>query len=540
MRYYYVLGVSPDATLEEINIAYKTLSEKYLSVDFQINKDFADNKLNELNEAYSVLSDINQRNLYNLNNNSDLNYSLNSLYIKPKSKLLVLFIAIAIVIISLIFLTTLLFKNIKNNINTVNSSINSFSSSINSDINSSISSSINLSSSVSSISNSQSATKASTKTQSKPTSSTSTNKNYGNPAPNGSIPDEDLYCYNLLSTSEKEVYAAVLNAINNFSLETTDLSSYMIPFNGDASVKIIEFVLYDNPQIFWIDLTKGFSRVSDNSSATILGKYIFKDNDQKSNYIYNKTQVLDMKTTLDNNIEQVKSMLTSQMSEYQKTKIVHDWIVKKTVYDTTAPNAHNIYGAMVDGRAVCEGYAKALQFLLYKVGIQCLYVTGVGTNTDNQTENHAWNIAKVEGNWYQLDATWDDPAVIQSLTDFSYDYFLITDIEILRNHTLNNDYYKPPSCISSQFNYYTVEQLIYSTYDKDVRSNLINSLTEVCRVQGLHFYFKFTNKTSYDLAIKDLTSIYNGVPKSYRLVTSGFTYIPSELMYTIRLNLEYQ
>lgn len=129
--------------------------------------------------------------------------------------------------------------------------------------------------------------------------------------------------------------------------------------------------------------------------------------------------------------------LDSSLSEYDRELAIHDRLIRSTVYDEKAANAHSLVGALADGRAVCEGYARAFQYLLYQAGIPCLFVRGTATN-ETGTQRHAWNVVKLGGVWYQVDATWDDPT-IKGLDDAnysSYAYFNITTEQIERDHVI--------------------------------------------------------------------------------------------------------
>ena len=91
--------------------------------------------------------------------------------------------------------------------------------------------------------------------------------------------------------------------------------------------------------------------------------------------------------------------------------MLHDRLAAQVMYDGSAANAHDAYGALVDGKAVCEGYAKAFQYLLQKAGMQSFLITGSSTNPVSGTaEGHAWNVVRVAGEYYHVDTVWDDQA----------------------------------------------------------------------------------------------------------------------------------
>ena len=124
---------------------------------------------------------------------------------------------------------------------------------------------------------------------------------------------------------------------------------------------------------------------------------------------------------------------------YDDIKMVHDYLVENIEYDTSLSqsNIYNVYGALVNGRAVCEGYARSFKYLMDELGIPCTLVIGTGTNSQGQTENHAWNYVQLNGTWYAIDCTWDDPVSSTGYVSQSsrYRYFLKGSNEFLQDHT---------------------------------------------------------------------------------------------------------
>ena len=94
--------------------------------------------------------------------------------------------------------------------------------------------------------------------------------------------------------------------------------------------------------------------------------------------------------------------------------------------------SHGAAGPLVDGYAVCDGYSKAFDLLCYLSGIDCIRVSGTSTNSSGSSGGHAWNKVKVDGTWYNVDVTWDDP--VSSRPILRYDYFLVSDSTLARNH----------------------------------------------------------------------------------------------------------
>ena len=132
-------------------------------------------------------------------------------------------------------------------------------------------------------------------------------------------------------------------------------------------------------------------------------------------------------------------IVTAQMSEYEMVKAIHDYIVNNTQYDYdrllngTVPDiSHSPLGVLQYGVAVCQGYAYAFELLCDLSGIECDFVGGVAGGG-----GHAWNQVKVDGKWYNVDTTWDDPIYYFNgvLTPYlSYDSFLVSDAVLYQDH----------------------------------------------------------------------------------------------------------
>ncbi len=124
------------------------------------------------------------------------------------------------------------------------------------------------------------------------------------------------------------------------------------------------------------------------------------------------------------------------MSDFDKVKAVHDYLVLNTAYDyanqqkkTIPADSYTAHGALLGELAVCDGYTKAAKILLDRLGIENHYV--VGHIKDGL---HSWNQVKLNGNYYFMDITWDDP-VPNKPGVVSYDYFLVTSDQLRKDHT---------------------------------------------------------------------------------------------------------
>lgn len=180
----------------------------------------------------------------------------------------------------------------------------------------------------------------------------------------------------------------------------------------------------DNPEIFWIDFSKSYTNVEFCGKRNKNG-YKWTVSEIKF-YICIKEQFKD---DLHGAIEKLNDIINSFTpdgnSTYEKVKYIHDHICKINTSDSSAENQYSIYGALVDGRSVCQGYAQAFKALCDKSGITCICIVGTA-----QEENHMWNYVMMDdGKWYAVDTTWDDRDPIR------YTYFLVGKETIIDSDT---------------------------------------------------------------------------------------------------------
>lgn len=163
---------------------------------------------------------------------------------------------------------------------------------------------------------------------------------------------------------------------------------------------------------------------------------------------------------------QVKQILDTQihdgMTDYEKELALHDYLVTNCCYSeetVQSPDSdiYRAYGALVNHDAVCNGYAEALQLLFLCCGIHSEFVIGKADGVD-----HAWNLVELDGKWYHLDATWDDPKPDQG-KDTLHAYFNVSDEIMGKSHTWERGDY--PLADSMDYNYYIKEGLYFKNFD---------------------------------------------------------------------------
>lgn len=179
---------------------------------------------------------------------------------------------------------------------------------------------------------------------------------------------------------------------------------------------------------------------------------------------------------VDIKVEEIMSSLDlEEKTEFEKIRAIHNYICKNVKYEKEE-NSGNLcrtaYGALIEGRAVCQGYSVALYRLLLEAGIDNRIVFGKGI-ADGKEEAHAWNIVKLEGDYYYVDVTWDD-------STWSREYFLRpagSDFET--SHIADDDY--PDDFFTEQYPVTTEEYTGETRSFFAMVSRMLRNFTEAIR-----------------------------------------------------------
>lgn len=139
------------------------------------------------------------------------------------------------------------------------------------------------------------------------------------------------------------------------------------------------------------------------------------------------------------------SLVYAGMSEYERVKAFHDYLCETVTYQEYGDVSHTAYGALVNHRAVCEGYTLAMDLLCYLSGIDCEHIFGSSRN-----EAHSWVRVNVDGNWYNIDTTWDDQS-----PQIMYTYFMVSDDTMCLDHAWQRN----PNWATCPYDYYDTEDL---------------------------------------------------------------------------------
>lgn len=188
---------------------------------------------------------------------------------------------------------------------------------------------------------------------------------------------------------------------------------------------VVEAVYNDHPELFWLE-------------AEFSCKYLGTGICVEITLEYNETadDIETAKKLFADRAEEILAVARGLQSAYEKEQFLHDVLVARVDYDLSARMNQSAYSALVLGKSVCAGYARAFQYLMQQVGIPCYYCTGYAG------EDHAWNIVKLGGTYSNVDVTWDD-------TDPStYDYYNKSDKDYASTHVRTDLAVYLPPCLA--------------------------------------------------------------------------------------------
>lgn len=227
--------------------------------------------------------------------------------------------------------------------------------------------------------------------------------------------------YNQLTSLQKSAYEKIFEAAKN-NTQTVDISSLKIKLSDFK--KAYWAFDYDNPQ--FLAVGSGYSYYYYPSTGYLSSFSI--DYSRSAGSISAVTSVFN--TTTQKAIYSAKV----QMSDYAKIKYIHDWIINRTRYASSGgAYIREADGAVVYGKALCEGYSKTFMYLAQELGFDCVCVVGNANGG-----SHMWNMVKIGGSWYHIDVTFDDPVMSDGSDTLRYDYFLVSTYEISKTHTIDN------------------------------------------------------------------------------------------------------
>lgn len=343
------------------------------------------------------------------------------------------------------------------------------------------------------------------------------------------VAKSNYYGYTLLSVNEKALYDR-LNAASLSLTNTIDLSG--ADYSLDTVQKVLNYFIADFPQYFWVYKYEFFYAISKEGIITQLTLF-YTDGETRDSCngnskewtLVSREKIAKQRNLFNQQIHDVLKTISPTGSAFEKEKKLHDYVVSHVTYDNDLLEGLNqnsgdskwlchpsftAYGALTQGKAVCEGYAKLFQYLCYETGIPCVPVVG----TSNQ-QNHMWNAAQIDGDWYHVDTTWDDCFTIANL--LFYHYFNLNDLQISEDHSIGIDsisdsIYPPPACSETKYNYRDNYYIQMNT-EGQLSENAQQLLTACVASEESYLTIRLNGDFS-DLSAKELSAKLNNAKKN--------------------------
>ena len=331
--------------------------------------------------------------------------------------------------------------------------------------------------------------------------------------------EEEWYYYRKLHADDQELYRDILDGVQE--CRTT------IPVEeSDTEVigRVYRYLLCDHPELFWCT-----------GEMTITSYPLCAELEPV--YLWTGEKLEKRKKRVEKAAAACLSGVDVDATDYQRVRHVFRYLVNHVDYNQNEKTNQSLYSALVRGESVCAGYSKAAQYLLQQLGIRCIYVTGTAGG-----EDHAWNIVRCDGMYYQMDVTFGDPTYSGEgnvSNNINYSYLCCTDEELYQDHT-PSDLVKLPACRSERLNYYKIHDRYYTSYDADV---LLREMRRSTADGEASFFCKFPEEV-YKQVCGDVTN--NLLPEAartlaqqYGLSSGRYTYVTDDLFHTITVYWDY-
>lgn len=261
------------------------------------------------------------------------------------------------------------------------------------------------------------------------------------------------YYFKQLTEEEQRVYRELLKGIR-----AREKEFYLTISDDDSIDRSYHAVLKDHPEIFWVH------------NREKIYKTTYSDSDYcvfTPGYTYTDSEIDEIQTAMEQSFQEVRALIPEDAGDYEKVRIVYTYVIDHTQYQT-GEDDQSIAGVFWKKSAVCAGYAGAVQYLLERLDIPCIYVDG---STKGSTEGHAWDIVKIGQEYYYVDATnGDQPdflngdaAQLEEHKTIIYDYLCPFPEEYEKTYTPSEEL-TVPVCTAKDLDFYVLNQGYFEDY----------------------------------------------------------------------------
>ena len=288
------------------------------------------------------------------------------------------------------------------------------------------------------------------------------------------------YYYDLLNKQQQKAYYAMKVGLESLA------PSFPVPRLEHQELADVYFLLrLDHPKIFY-SVSYKYRYYPDSENIEMIPEYLFQ-----------KNKIIEHQKAMEARVKKLAKQ-AEKMSELEKEMFIHDFICENVHYDKLKkPYSHEIIGPLGHGVGVCEGIAKSVKILCDELGIWCMIAISERNPDKNIKYRHAWNVLKIGGKYYHLDATFDNS--LGKGERVRHDYFNLSDSQVFRDH--EPVIWRTPICEDGDHTYYREKKLSFTKYE-DVRKRAAQAVKK-----GKEFLFHWRGSYLTRDVLKDILMI---------------------------------
>lgn len=252
------------------------------------------------------------------------------------------------------------------------------------------------------------------------------------------------YYYSHMNKQQQRIYQVIKSGLEVYS-QSIDVQR----IDGTELSEIFHKLRLDCPEMFYAS-TFRYSFYEDSTLVKI-----------KPVYLFEKNKIKEHQKAMSVRVEKLTRVVKDK-NDWEKEQYIHDFICENVTYDKLKKQySHEILGPLGQGVGVCEGIAKAVKVLCDKLSIPCIVVISENNPEKNIKYRHAWNVIRINGVWYHIDATFDNTL---GKKEVRYDYYNLDDKSIFKDH--EPVIYKVPVCNEGDHFYYKEKKLSFTKLEE--------------------------------------------------------------------------
>ena len=238
--------------------------------------------------------------------------------------------------------------------------------------------------------------------------------------------------YNTLPYSMQTIYKQLQTQLESFQ---TSCEFHGVSFESIAET--YKAVFEDHPEYFWLSGSSAGTTITRGTSISVEFRPEYRETSSTN-------QLRREKTEFESKVAELIALAKRRSSNiYDQILFLHDYLVVHTDYRDNSRHCFDAYGCLIQGRAVCSGYAAAFHVLMNKLGVECGRVRGSSSSALTGEVSHVWNYIKLSDGYYFIDVTWDDDEINKNN---NRNFYMVTTSELLekdsKQHNFTQELYK--------------------------------------------------------------------------------------------------